>query len=220
MRYLFLALLAIFFAVHLYHSWTDERKKRAITKPFLLPMIILYYVFSVSEINWILIIALVTSWIGDILLIPKGTKWFTAGGISFLVSHITFIMVYAKNIDFSKVGLYLVIPVAVIYVTVAAIIFKILLPHNSNKPLFAAMAVYILANATMNIFAFMQMITLQIPGAIIAYIGAFLFFCSDCSLFVVDFHPKRDMIFKRHFTVMLTYVLGEFLITQGILMIG
>ena len=220
MNYLFLALLAVFFVVHLYHSWTDERKKRAITKPFLLPMIILYYVFSVSEINWILIVALVTSWIGDVLLIPKGIKWFASGGISFLVSHIAFIFVYVNNIKFSDVELSLVIPVAVIYVAVAAIIFKILIPHNNNKPLFAAMGFYILANATMNIFAFMQMITLKTPGAIIAYLGAFLFFCSDCSLFVVDFHPKRDMIFKRHFTVMLTYVLGELLITQGILMIA
>lgn len=220
MNYVFLALLAVFFGVHLFHSWTDERKKRAVTKPFLLPMIILYYVFSTGEIDPLLIAALVTSWIGDILLIPKGIKWFASGGISFLASHILFIFVYVNNINFSEVDVYLVFPAAVLYISVAAIIFKILLPHNNNKPLFIAMAVYIIANATMNIFALMQMLTLKSVGAIIAYAGAFLFFCSDCSLFVVDFHPKRDMIFKRHFTVMLTYVLGELLITQGIMMIG
>ena len=220
LKYVFLALLAVFTFIHLYHSWTNERKKRAITKPFLLPLIILYYLFSVAQVNWILVAALITSWIGDVLLIPKGTKWFLAGGISFLISHITFICVYIGNVDFAAVNFFNVVPVALLYIAAAALIFKTLLPHADNKPLFGAMAFYILTNATMNIFALMQLLTLKNPGAVVAYIGAVLFYCSDCSLFLVDFHPKKDLVFKRHFTVMLTYVIGEFLITQGILMIG
>ena len=220
MNYVFLGLLAVFFAVHLYHSWTDERKKRAVTKPFLLPLIILYYVFSVETINWVLIVALVTSWIGDVLLIPKGIKWFASGGISFLVSHIAFICVYFPNVVFSSVKYYIVAPVALVYICVIVWLFKTLLPHNNNKPLFGAMAFYILANATMNVFALMQLLSNPCAGTVVAYIGAVLFFASDTSLFLVDFHPNRNFIFKRHFTVMLTYVLGELLITQGILMIS
>ena len=220
MKYLFLALLAGFFSVHLYHSWTDERKKRAITKPFLLPMIILYYVFSVETINWVLIVALVTSWIGDILLIPKGIKWFASGGISFLISHIAFIFVYLPQIDFSVVNWFIVAPVACAYVAVVVWIFRLLIPHNDNKPLFGAMVFYILANATMNLFALMQLLSNPCAGSIVAYIGAVLFFISDSSLFLCNFHPNREFVFKRHFTVMLTYVLGEFLITQGMIMLA
>ena len=71
----------------------------------------------------------------------------------------------------------------------------------------------------MNVFAFMQLLSDPCLASAIAYIGAVLFFISDCSLFFVKFHKNRNIIFKRHFTVMLTYVLGEFLITQGVMML-
>ena len=84
----------------------------------------------------------------------------------------------------------------------------------------AVMYIYLLANSTMNVFAFMQMVTTMHPGAIVAYIGAVLFFISDCTLFLVRYYEPKRLIFKDHFTVMLTYIVGEFLITQGILMLA
>ena len=36
MKYLFLILFFLFSSIHLVHSWQDDSKKRAITKPFLL----------------------------------------------------------------------------------------------------------------------------------------------------------------------------------------
>lgn len=223
MNYIFLCLLAVFTAVHLYHSWTDQSKKRPYTKPFLLPLIILYYIFSikgVASVNTYLIIALVTSWIGDVLLIPKGMKWFALGGISFLVSHITFIYIYISNINFESVNIALIIPAALLYLLVVILIFRTLIPHGDNKPLFIAMALYLIANGTMNIFALMQLISNPGIATITAYIGAALFFISDCSLFLLKFHPKKDLVFKKHFTVMLTYVIGELLITQGIIFLA
>jgi uncharacterized membrane protein YhhN len=62
------------------------------------------------------------------------------------------------------------------------------------------------------------MFTLQTPGSLVAYAGAVLFFASDCTLFLVRYFRNPDVIFKKHFTVMLTYLAGEFLITLGILM--
>ena len=53
----------------------------------------------------------------------------------------------------------------------------------------------------------------------VAYIGAVLFFVSDCSLFLVRYYKPRKIVYKDHFTVMLTYILGELLITQGIIML-
>ena len=52
-----------------------------------------------------------------------------------------------------------------------------------------------------------------------AYAGAVLFFVSDCALFLVRYHKNKNLVYRRHFTVMLTYVLGELLITQGMLML-
>lgn len=218
MKYLFLAILIVSSVIHLYHSYKDEMKKRPYTKWILLLAILGYYLTSVSVPSKFLIAALITSWLGDVLLIPQGMAWFVAGGISFLASHILFITVYVPNVAFDNVTWWAVAIVAAIYLAVAAFVIKTLLPTTS-KSMVAPLFLYITANATMNVFAFMQLISNPCPASAIAYAGAILFFISDCSLFCVKFHKNRDLIFKRHFTVMLTYILGEFLITQGVLML-
>lgn len=218
MKYLFLAILAVSFSIHLYHSYKDEMKKRPYTKWILLLAILGYYLCSVEKPSPLLVAALVTSWLGDVLLIPQGMAWFVTGGVSFLASHILFITVYVPNVDFGSVTWWAVAAVGVIYLAVAALVIKTLLPTTS-KTMVAPLFLYITANATMNVFAFMQLITNPCLATAIAYAGAVLFFISDCSLFFVKFHKNKDIIFKRHFTVMLTYVLGELFITQGVIML-
>ena len=221
-RFIFLGLLAVDTVIHLIDSWKDDAKKRRRTKPFLLIFIMLYYIFSADKISVILIAALVTSWIGDILLMGKGNKWFTAGGISFMLSHFLFIAVYVLNL-FSKplegIIWWIVIPVAIIYYTISFLIVRALKP-TTPKSMLVPMYIYLLCNSTMNVFSLMQLMTFRSPGAIVAYIGAVLFFISDCTLYLVRYYKNENLIFKRHFTVMLTYVLGELLITQGVLMLG
>lgn len=214
----FLVLAALMTALHLYDSWKDNSSERARTKPFLLIFVTLYYMFYVPEPSWLLIFALSFSWLGDVLLIPKGHGWFTAGGISFMFSHFTFIAVYVTRIDFSKVTWGLVIPIALIYYAIAAVIIYNVQP-TTPKPMVVPMYVYLLANSTMNSFALMQLCVNRSAGSIVAYIGALLFFISDCTLFLVRYYKNKDIIFKRHFTVMATYVIGEFMITQGIIML-
>ena len=79
---------------------------------------------------------------------------------------------------------------------------------------------YLLCNTAMNVFACMQMITLGKAGAAVSFLGAVLFFISDCTLFLVRYYKKPEIVFRKHFTVMLTYLVGEFLITQGKIMLG
>lgn len=214
----FLVLIALMTAVHLYDSWKDNDSERARTKPFLLIFVTLYYMFAVPEPSWLLVFALSFSWMGDVLLIPKGHGWFTAGGISFMLSHFLFIAVYVTRIDFQKVSWGLVIPVALIYYAVAAVVIFNVQP-TTPKPMVVPMYIYLLANSTMNTFALMQLCSNRSLGAWVAFIGAILFFISDCTLFLVRYYKNKNLIFKRHFTVMATYVIGEFLITQGIIML-
>ena len=220
LKYLFLALFIASSCVHLYHSWKDDAKKRAITKPMLLIFILLFYIFAEDkqQISWILIVALATSWLGDVLLIPKGNIWFTTGGIAFLISHLTFIAVYIPIIDFAKVNWFIIAPVAIVYLGIA---LKVILSVKDNTPkiMVVPMYLYLIANSTMNIFALMQLISNPCLGSILAYIGAILFFTSDCTLFILRYYKKDNLIFKKHFTVMLTYLAGEFLITLGVMLL-
>lgn len=221
---IFLVLLTITSIIHLVDSWCDDSKRRKYTKPFLLIFIICYYVAAVFENDLspdkLLIAGLITSWLGDVLLIPNGNKWFVAGGISFMATHVLFILVYAtNNIVFSNVKWWIVIPAAAVYYGISAVIIYNLKP-STPKMMLIPMYFYLICNSTMNVFALMQLVADPCKGSIIAYVGAVLFFISDCTLFLVRYHKNKDLIFKRHFTVMLTYILGELLITHGVLILA
>lgn len=218
LKILFLLLFAAFSAVHLVDSWRDDAGRRAKTKPFLLLFLALYYLCATERVQAFLLLALLTSWLGDVLLIKKGHKWFSYGGISFMFSHFFFIAVYVPQIRFEAVNWFLTVPAALLYYGVSLkVIFA--LKDTTPKSMVAPMYGYLLANSTMNVFAFMQLMSTRRPGAAVAYAGALLFFISDCTLFLVRYYKDENIVFKKHFTVMLTYLVGEFLITQGILML-
>lgn len=224
LRFVFLGLLTIATVIHLIDSWHDDAKKRRRTKPFLLILVLLYYVFSAENVSIILCAALITSWIGDVLLMGKGNKWFTAGGISFMLSHFLFIAVYIMNLvahgSLEGVIWWIVIPAAIIYYGISLITVRAL-KQTTPKSMLVPMYIYLLCNSTMNVFSLIQLMTFRNAGSAVAFIGAVLFFISDCTLYLVRYYSKNEnLIFKRHFTVMLTYVLGELLIAQGVMMLG
>ena len=218
MKILFFALFIIVSAVHLWQSWNDDARRKW-TKPFLLLTLIAYYCVTASPYSIVLIAALATSWLGDVLLIPQGTKWFISGGISFLVSHILFIFVYVPAIRWGSMLWWIVIPAALLYAAVSVVV-TLQIKAEIPKPMLAAMILYLLANSTMNVFALMQLLSCKNAGAALAYLGAVFFFVSDCTLYLVRYHKNKDLIFKKHFTVMFTYLAGECLITLGMLLLS
>ena len=217
MAKVFLVLYLIFCAIHLYDSWVDNPARRAKTKPVLLLFLILYYVTSADKLAIYLLLALITSWLGDILLIPEGNVWFTAGGISFLLSHVFFILAYTQNITFAGTPWAVVILAAILYFGISVLIIYKVMP-TTPKPMVVPMWLYLIANSTMNVFALIQYFTHRSGAALVAYIGALLFFISDCTLFLVRYYKKNpNLIFKKHFVVMLTYLAGELMIVLGML---
>ena len=217
MKYLFLILFIVFSVLHLIASFNDDAEKRKKTKPFLLIWLLLYYVFSTDNLSVFLVLALFFSWLGDVLLIPKGHKWFAFGGISFMFSHLFFILAYTNNFEFKDLKPVVLVIAGIVYFGTS---FKIMreLRVSTPKSMIFPMFFYLMCNSTMNMFALMQMMSRKDLGSVVAYIGAVLFFISDCTLFLVRYYKNKDIIYKKHFTVMLTYLLGEFLITLGILM--
>ena len=102
-------------AVHLWDSWKDNGKRRKITKPMLLLTLLAFYCCATKQFSWVLAAALLTSWLGDVLLMPSGAKWFVSGGISFLISHLLFIFVYLPQVNWSSVIWWVLIPAALIF---------------------------------------------------------------------------------------------------------
>lgn len=218
MKYVFFALFAAASTLHLYYSWKEQDRNRAYTKPFLLFFLLLFYLTASKHIMISLVLAIFTSWLGDVLLIPKNVKCFAIGGLSFLIAHVLFIWVYIHRIEINGISWIILIVAALIYVFFGTAVM-VSIRHNISKFLIAAMYFYLIANSIMNVSALRQLLFLRSGGAAVSFIGAVLFYVSDCLLFLVRFHENSSLIYKRHFPVMLTYLMGELLIVFGNLMI-
>ena len=214
MKTVFLAVFIVSTAVHLYASIQKNSRLRNVTKPFLLLSLLGFYVLAARSPETAIILALLFSWLGDVLLIPKGTKWFTAGGIAFMVSHAFFIAGYCRDVDFAKIPVPLILGLALFFTVTVAFIFSRLKPHLA-KALFYPMFFYLLINGAMNCFAIFRCVSAPSAATLTTAIGAALFFISDTSLFFVRFNKESRL--KTHFLVMLTYSVGELLIVLGLL---
>lgn len=215
MKYLMLVIFAITTTVHLYASYNTNQKLRNISKPWILLSLLGFYLFSTDNIQTTVVLALIFSWIGDMFLILKGVKWFTVGGISFMISHFFFILSYAKYVDFNSLNKVIVVSLILLFIISSTIVFKYLKPHLP-KPLFYPMYLYLIINGMMNCFAWFRAMSMSAKASIITAIGALLFYISDCSLFFVRF--DKDSKLKTHFLVMLTYSIGELLIVLGLIL--
>ncbi len=214
MKHVFLAVFILSTAVHLYGSIRKDSKLRNITKPFLLLSLLGYYILAARTPSAAVILALIFSWIGDVLLIPKGVKWFTAGGIAFMVSHAFFIAGYCRDIDFSRISVPLIVFLAAFFTAAVVLIFSKLKPHLP-KALFYPMFLYLMINGAMNCFAIFRFASAPAAATLITALGAALFFISDTALFFVRFNKESRL--KTHFLVMLTYSIGELLIVLGLI---
>lgn len=222
--YLYLAIFVVCTAVHLYASYIRRDSLRAPMKPIILLAILGCYLefmhANALEPSALVVFALVTSWIGDVLLIPKGVKWFTAGGISFWISHFLFIAAYVESgIDFAAISPVPAVLIALAYAAVVVFLFS-KLKKSLPKALFYPMFLYLMTNGAMNVFAWFRLMSgsCSVMSGIVTGVGALLFFISDSSLFFVRFDKNSPI--KSHFLVMLTYSLGEFLIAAGLMLLA
>ena len=215
LQYPMLAMFVLATTVHLNASLKQNKMLRNKTKPFILLGLMGFYLGAANPVILSIVLALFFSWLGDTLLIPKGTKWFTAGGIAFMVSHAFFILSYVQDTDFGRIPAAVLILLPAAFIAASLVIFRFLRPHLP-KGLFYPMLFYLIINGAMNCFAWFRAITVGGAAGIITAVGALLFFVSDSSLFFVRFH--KDSRLKTHFLVMLTYSLGEFLIILGLIL--
>lgn len=214
MRYVFLAVFIIATSIHLYASLKKDQRMRNMTKPLILFALIGFYAAAARTVSTTVVIALLLSWIGDILLMFRGIKAFVAGGISFGLGHIFFIISYTRDIVFSRVPVIVIATTLLVFTAAVVFVFSKLTKHLP-KGLAVPMFLYLIVNGFMNSFAIFRCVSAPTLGTALTVIGALLFFISDSALFMVRFH-KRSLM-KSHFVVMLTYSIGEFLIVLGLL---
>jgi uncharacterized membrane protein YhhN len=184
-------------------------------KPALIPLLgfgVYFYKWFPSRST--LLIALIFSWIGDVILLFADISeiYFILGLVAFLISHIIYCILFNKqnhtqirNNGIFRIG-------CVIIVVYLVTMLSVLLPTLGDLKI--PVIVYAVVISIMVLFAFNGFLTWSKPGSIYVFIGAVIFVVSDSILAIDKFHTSIE---KSSFIIMLTYLVAQYLIVTGIL---
>lgn len=215
-EYIFLIAYFVFLTFHVLAEYYENKKGRFATKPFLMSLLIFYYAFSIplAQYDWLLILALIFGWLGDIsLMIGREGKWFMLGLGSFLIGHIFYILSFLLSISditqFPLWGFIYFIPTIL-----TALIFLSMIKGKMGD-LQKPTVIYILIITIMSISTTLRLADVQGTSFYLVWIGSILFMIADGIIALDKFH--KEIPHSRVY-VMIPYGLGQFLIVQGILL--
>lgn len=185
-------------------------------KPFLIPFLILtvYFHRDFTSKKYLLT-ALIFSWFGDIILLfsDRDERYFIAGLVAFLLSHLAYILLFNKQIKpkntKSKAVFWIGVTSIIAYLI---IMMAMLLPtlDDLTIPVF----VYALVISTMLLFAFKGFLIWDTPANWFILIGAIVFVSSDS---ILAFNKFYQPVAWSSFLIMITYLAAQYLIVIGIL---
>ena len=204
----------IVLAIDLFAVYAGNETLRYVTKPLLMPLLIVYFVsavkpFASSLKKWI-ILALALSWLGDVLLMFElmNSSFFIFGLAAFLIAHIFYIILFdqirvKENIKQSLLPL---LPIAIYYILLMTLLQPTL--GKMQKPV----SVYGLVISIMLSFAIDLWRSKDRLASFFIILGALLFITSDSLLAINKFYQSFEF---AGVAVMLTYGLAQLLITLG-----
>lgn len=201
-------------AVDLFAVYSGNDAFRYGSKPLLMPLLIVYFVFdtnsSVLSLKKWVILALVFSWLGDILLLFESlnSNYFIFGLIAFLIAHVFYIVLFdqVRVREKFKQSLLPLLPIAIYYI----LLISLLQPNlgGMQKPV----SIYGLVISIMLSFAVDLWRLKDKPASFLIISGALLFIISDSLLAINKFHKQFEY---AGIAVMSTYGIAQLLITLG-----
>jgi uncharacterized membrane protein YhhN len=187
---------------------------RFITKPLLVPLLAIYLVLETNTTNsslkaWIFL-ALLFSWVGDILLLfeGSGSNFFLFGLSAFLVAQV-FYIVFFHNIrmrEYIRGNALLLLLVIVYY----SILISVLSPYLGNMKL--PVRIYGVVLSFMVMLAMHTVLGKNKKAAVWMTTGAILFVVSDSLLAFNKFFSAFNY---SGLIIMVTYGLAQLFITEG-----
>lgn len=198
--------------------WQNTQNKWGIYifKPLLMPALILYFYQSVPQKNTsitkILIVSLIFSFLGDVfLMLPF--DGFIFGLASFLIAHLLYIITFWKeNSGFKETSITTVLTRLMILLFPAAILFSEM--QKNLGELMLPVVIYILVIETMGLTAWLRREYQSLNAYFLTFLGAILFIISDSTIAFNKFVQPFDY---ANVVIMVTYILGQFLIIEGMI---
>jgi len=219
-EYIILVIFFIIATIEGFGEYRDNEKIIYITKPLLMPLLILFYIFGVFEataaiarVDWLIVVALIGGCAGDILLMLKDQdKWFLYGMGAFLINQIFYIISFFLSITdytaFNLWGLFLLGP------TLLILVFMVPRFINKTGDMKIPVLIYITAILLMHIAALLRLAEFQGLIFILVYVGSISYIFSDAT---IGLNKWGREVTNARLIIMTTYVMAQFFITLGAL---
>ncbi|MCL2736891.1 MAG: lysoplasmalogenase [Propionibacteriaceae bacterium] len=211
----FLVAYVLLSAAHVYARFSGAARVRMLTKPLLLPVLLVAYLWSgTGTVSIAVVAALVFGTLGDVLLMGTSTgRRFVVGGVCFFLGHVAYIVAFAGDIRLVGATAWTLLA-AVAYLAAGVVFYRAMRPGlGSLKGLAIG---YLIGLSAMSLTAALRYATLGSPSALLVLIGSLVFILSDALLMVDEFHHRLS---HDGFVVMLTYCLAQGLIIGGLMLV-
>ncbi len=213
----FLKIFCFVAIAHLLAKFFDHAFVDQLTKPLLLPLLILFFLQSTSthpsRLRLFFISALFFSWLGDVVLMFSDEKelFFILGLAFFLLTQLFYATVFFSWVE--KGSLTLPVSIAAIIPFTAFGIFLLmkLLPHLGA--LFIPVIVYASAITLMGIASALTFKSINLNHCLMLVSGSLFFIVSDSLLAINKF---LSPVPYSGFWVMLTYIIAQGIITKTV----
>jgi len=191
----------------------DKVKLRYFTKTLLVPLLALFYIVSVANLNILIFFALISCFLGDFFLLWSQKKiFFIAGLLSFLMGHIFYTIAFLQTTYFlsgiPKWFYFSLLP----YTWYGIFILKKLNPYLYSMKV--PVIVYLNVILIMSFASFTRIWALKGLSFWLPFVGSFFFIVSDSLLAFRNFKVKLS---RGWVSIMITYVFAQSLIVFGFL---
>lgn len=213
MIYLFAALYLADIALQMYAcARKDHLLLRRITKCFLMPLLALFYAQFAKTVSPLVISAILSGFVGDVVLLLRPRKFaFPAGILAFAAGHVFYVIRFLSAIP-TLPDWYIFAILGLICITAALTLLHYLwkgLPKKLRPP----SLVYMLIIGAMASCSILFALYGTSDYRWLAAIGGLLFVLSDTTLSIDAFHhPVR----YRNVIVMATYIAAQTLIVLAL----
>ena len=181
---------------------------RKITKACLMPVLLGFYLVGTDSIMVLIVMALVFSWVGDVLLINKDKPvFFKLGLASFLISHLYYLIAFL--VFAGTFHLVTLIISLVIAIPLTVYLLKLLNPSKEMKIPVTAYAVVI---TLMSLAALQLLVAHPCVATTLIFVGSLVYLFSDSLMAYLLFHTK-----PKHFNVI---TMVPYIVAQGCIVLG
>ncbi len=177
---------------------------QTIFKPLIIPSLIALYYYSVDKKNNWYVIALVFSFLGDVLLMDKNNL-FLFGIAAFLITQVIYIYIIVRQLE--KPSIFHKYLYAFLFVNYVVYLLSLLKPNLGE--LFYPVLVYGITISIFGLVATLNYVTKRTTPTLFLMLGAVLFITSDSMIALHKFHVPKSFY---PVAIMITYVLAQYLI--------